>query len=328
MLKQFSKAFKAVLLSGILLVLCTSCAFLPTLGLSPWELIQLPTDSTILDLSFSTPNHGWLVGTHAALLETEDGGHTWQPRTLELEDDVNYRFNSVSFKGDEGWVTGEPSILLHTTDAGKSWSRVPLSVKLPGAPAKVAAVGPNAVEMTTDVGAIYKTEDAGRHWTALVQEAFGVLRNVNRSPDGKYVAVSSRGSFYSIWSPGEASWDPHNRNSSRRIQSMGFDPNGHLWMLARGGQVQFSNDANEWDEPITPERSVSVGLLDMGYRTPEELWVAGGSGNLLCSFDGGKTWQKDRSVTDVASNFYKVMFFSETQGFVTGQNGVLLRYVG
>jgi photosystem II stability/assembly factor-like uncharacterized protein len=328
MLKQLSHLFKTAILGCAVLVLCTACSFLPTLGVSPWEQVQLPTDSTVLDLSFANPQHGWLVGTHAALLETEDGGKTWQPRALELEEDVNYRFNSVSFKGEEGWISGEPGILLHTTDGGKSWARVPLSAKLPGVPIKVAAVGANAVEMTTDVGAIYKTEDGGRHWNALVQEAFGVLRNINRSADGQYVAVSSRGSFYSIWSPGETSWDPHNRNSSRRIQSMGFDPSGHLWMLARGGQIQFSNDSNEWDEPLNPDRSVSVGLLDMAFRSPEEIWVTGGSGTLLCSLDGGKTWQKDRNVADVPSNLYNVVFFGPNQGFVTGQNGVLLRYVG
>lgn len=310
-----------------MLVFCASCSYLPSIEHSPWELVSLPTDATVLDLSFVSKDHGWLTGTRSTLMETFDGGKTWEPRTLELGD-TSYRFNSISFDGDEGWVAGEPSILLHTEDAGQSWSSVPLSAKLPGKPAKVVAVGTHAAEMTTDVGAIYKTEDSGRHWTAMVQEAFGVLRNVNRSPDGSYVAVSSRGSFYSIWKPGEASWEPHNRNSSRRVQNMGFTQDSQLWMLARGGQIQFSNDSNEWDEPLTPDRSVSVGLLDLAYRTPEELWVTGGSGNLLCSFDGGKTWQKDRSTSKLGSNLYRVIFQNPDQGFVLGQSGLLLRYVG
>jgi hypothetical protein len=32
----------------------------------------------------------------------------------------------------------------------------------------------------------------------------------------------------------------HNRNSSRRVQSMGYTPDNRLRMLNRGGQVQFS----------------------------------------------------------------------------------------
>lgn len=327
MLHSLQKILRPLLTSIIMLVFCASCSYLPSIEHSPWELVSLPTDATVLDLSFVSKDHGWLTGTRSTLMETFDGGKTWEPRTLELGD-TSYRFNSISFDGDEGWVAGEPSILLHTEDAGQSWSSVPLSAKLPGKPAKVVAVGTHAAEMTTDVGAIYKTEDSGRHWTAMVQEAFGVLRNVNRSPDGSYVAVSSRGSFYSIWKPGEASWEPHNRNSSRRVQNMGFTQDSQLWMLARGGQIQFSNDSNEWDEPLTPDRSVSVGLLDLAYRTPEELWVTGGSGNLLCSFDGGKTWQKDRSTSKLGSNLYRVIFQNPDQGFVLGQSGLLLRYVG
>ncbi|WP_404791226.1 photosynthesis system II assembly factor Ycf48 [Altericista sp. CCNU0014] len=324
---SLQKLLKSLLAVSIALVFCTSCAYLPALENSPWELVSLPTDATVLDLSFVSEDHGWLTGTRSTLMETVDGGKTWEPRQLELGD-TSYRFNSISFSGNEGWIAGEPSILLHTEDAGQSWSSIPLSAKLPGKPAMVVAVGPHAAEMTTDVGAIYKTEDNGRHWTAMVQEAFGVLRNVNRAPNGSYVAVSSRGSFYSIWKPGELSWEPHNRNSSRRVQNMGFAPDGQLWMLARGGQIQFSNDANEWDEPIAPDYSVSVGLLDLAYRTPEELWVTGGSGNLLCSFDGGKTWQKDRSANQLATNLYRVMFQSPDRGFVLGQSGILLRYVG
>jgi photosystem II stability/assembly factor-like uncharacterized protein len=327
MMHSLQKLLKPLLVGLIAVFFCTSCKYLPAVENSPWEIVSLPTDATVLDLSFVSKDRGWLVGNRSTLMETADGGKTWEPRTLELGD-TSYRFNSISFSGDEGWVAGEPSILLHTEDAGKSWSSVPLSAKLPGKPAKIVAVGSHAAEMTTDVGAIYKTEDSGRHWNAMVQEAFGVLRNVNRSEDGSYVAVSSRGSFYSIWKPGEVSWDPHNRNSSRRVQNMGFAPDGKLWMLARGGQIQFSNDANEWDEPLTPDYSVSVGLLDLAYRTPEELWVTGGSGNLLCSFDGGKTWQKDNSAKKLATNLYRVMFQSPDQGFVIGQSGVLLRYTG
>jgi photosystem II stability/assembly factor-like uncharacterized protein len=47
---------------------------------------------------------------------------------------------------------------------------------------------------------------------------------------------------------------------------------------------------------------------------------------LLCSLDGGKTWQKDRQIEDVASNFYKIIFLTPEQGYIIGQHGVLLRY--
>lgn len=323
---------QAVVLFAIAL-LCASCnSYLASTSYNPWQVKQLSTEANLLDLSFSNPQHGWVVGGNSTIFETKDGGENWQPVTLDLGEQ-SYRFTSVSFSGKEGWVTGQPAILLHTTDEGKSWLRVPLSEKLPGSPNTVFALGQDAAEMTTDVGAIYRTADGGRTWKAMVGDAFGVIRNIAHSPDGKYVAVSARGNFYSIWEPGQNAWMPFNRNSSRRVQNMGFTQDGRLWMLARGGQIQFSRTPNpegpdDWEEPQNPEFSTSWGLLDLAYRTPDEVWVTGGSGNLLCSFDGGKTWQKDRSVENIPSNLYRVIFLSKDQGFIIGQQGTLLRYQG
>lgn len=325
------KTWKQLIALLAVVLVCTGCgsaAFLSDLGYNPWQVIQLPTDANVLDLSFTgDPNHGWLVGAQSTLLETQDGGQTWKPQQLALGEQP-YRFSSVSFRGQEGWIVGQPSILLHSLDGGQSWTRVTLSEKLPGAPNTIVALGAQTAEMTTDVGAIYRTSDGGKTWKAMVEEAVGVVRNIARSDDGKYVAVSSRGNFYSIWEPGQAAWSPQNRNSSRRLQNMGFTADGRLWLLARGGQIQFSNPEEEsgWDKPITPEFASSWGLLDLAYRTPKEIWVAGGGGNLLCSLDGGKTWVKDKQLDDVPSNFYRIIFLSPDKGFVIGQQGTLLRY--
>ncbi len=318
---------------GILLavaLLCLACSKVPSISQNPWQVVSLPTSANLMDIAFTgNPMHGWLVGSQSTLLETTDGGETWQPRELDLGGQ-KYRFNSVSFNGQEGWIAGEPSLLLYTNDEGKTWSRIPLSEKLPGNPNTVLAVAPQSAEMTTDVGAIYRTTDGGQTWKALVQQAVGVVRNISRSIDGKYVAVSANGSFYSTWQPGQDTWEPHNRNSSRRVQNMGFSEDGGLWMLARGGQVQFTDPEkpDEWLSANYPEFSASWGLLDLAYRTPDEIWVAGGGGNLLCSFDGGKTWQKDREVEDVPSNFYKILFLTPEKGFIIGQRGTLLKYQG
>lgn len=329
MLSLFKLWQRAVVLVAVVL-LCISCSSIPSTSYNPWQVISLPTDVNIQDIAFTEDRqHGWLVGNKSALLETTDGGTTWQPKSLELGDQ-DYLLSAVSFSGQEGWIVGEPSLLLHTTDGGNSWSRILLSEKLPGVPNTILALGPQSAEMTTNIGAIYRTSDGGKNWKAMVQEAVGVLRNIARSDDGKYIAVSAKGNFYSTWEPGQTAWQGHNRNSSRRVQNMGFGKDGRLWMLARGGQVQFTTAENldEWEEAKYPEFSTSWGLTDLAYRTPDEIWVSGGSGNLLCSLDGGKTWQKDRDVENVPSNFYKIVFLTPDQGFIIGQRGILLRYQG
>lgn len=318
-----------ILLAAVLLFGGCKNAYLPSISYNPWQVISVPTQEKLFDIAFTdNPQHGWVVGSNATLLETTDGGEMWEPKTIELGESKKNRFTSVSFYGKEGWIVGEPSILLHTDDEGESWTRVPLSSKLPGAPNTIVALGSNSAEMTTDIGAIYQTQDGGQNWKAQVEDALGVVRNISRSRDGKYVAVSAKGNFYSTWEPGQKAWVGHNRENSRRLENMGFTEDGRLWMLARGGQLRFSNpdSSEEWEEPITPEYATSWGLLDLAYRTPEEIWVSGGSGNLLRSVDGGETWEKDQEVEDVPANFYRVVFINQEKGFILGQNGTLLKY--
>lgn len=309
-------------------LLCVSCAFAPSLSSNPWETITLDTDATFADVAFTDDqSHGWLVGTKAALFETLDGGNTWQEKIIDLGEE-KITFNGVSFYGEEGWISGEPSILLHTVDGGQNWERIPLSDQLPGLPYGITAIAPETAEMVTNLGAIYKTSDGGKTWKALVEGAVGVARNVSRSPSGKYVAVSARGNFYSTWVPGDTEWTPHLRNSSRRLQNMGFFDDERLWLIARGGQIQLtsSKDFEDWEEAINPEYSTSWGFLDLATRNEEEVWLAGGSGNLLVSNDEGLTWFKDREVEDVPSNLYRIVFPNPDQGFVLGQQGILLKY--
>ncbi|WP_204153172.1 photosynthesis system II assembly factor Ycf48 [Leptolyngbya sp. CCY15150] len=328
---SFPKSIARFVILCVALLFASGCtnAYLEGTATNAWHTVSIPTDATLLDIAFAEDaQHGWLVGKQSTVLETNDGGVNWKLRSLDLGDQ-NYNLNSVSFYNNEGWIVGLPSLLLHTTDGGDSWSRVPLSDQLPGSPDTITALGDGIAELTTDIGAIYRTQDAGRNWRAMVTEAVGVLRNISRSADGRYVSVSSRGNFYSTWVPGDDVWVQHNRNSSRRLQNMGFTADGRLWLIARGGIVQFGeteDDLEAWSEAVTPEFATSWGFLDLTYQTEDDVWLAGGSGNLFYSPDGGKTWQKDKAVENVPSNFYRVMFVNPELGFILGQSGVLLRY--
>jgi photosystem II stability/assembly factor-like uncharacterized protein len=324
----FFRKFKQIALLLAIAIFCISCTKVSATTDHPWKLLSLNTEATFADVAFTADRqHGWLVGTKETIFETFDGGENWNQKILELgEEKVN--FTAVSFKDKEGWITGKPSLLLHTEDGGENWTRIALSSKLPGSPYSILALDRNTAEMVTDLGAIYKTTDGGKSWKALVEGAVGVARNIDRSQDGKYVAVSANGNFYSTWQPGDTQWTPHNRNSSRRLQNMGYEEDGRMWLLARGGQLQFSDstDMEKWSKNISPEDRSSWGLLDLASRTPEEMWVVGGSGTLLRSTNQGLTWEKDLEVENVPSNLLNIIFLNPNQGFILGERGVLLKY--
>lgn len=64
-----------------------------------------------------------------------------------------------------------------------------------------------------------------------------------------------------------------------------------------------------------------------------KVYAIGGSGLLLASQDGGKTWSRDAEADSIPSNFYKIKFFKDEstgsyKGFILGSQGVLMRYTG
>ena len=95
---------------------------LPLAASSPWQPVALDTSSNPLDLAFTDDSHGFLVGSNRLILETEDGGASWEDRALDLPEDENFRLLSIDFSGKEGWIAGQPGLLLHSTDAGQNWS--------------------------------------------------------------------------------------------------------------------------------------------------------------------------------------------------------------
>ncbi|MFM7087103.1 MAG: photosynthesis system II assembly factor Ycf48 [Cyanobium sp.] len=297
---------------------------------SPWQAVPLETSSNPLAVAFQTARHGFLVGSNRLIMESDDGGASWQPRSLDLPEDENFRLISIDFNGDEGWIVGQPGLLLHSTDAGRSWSRLLLDTKLPGEPYAITALGTKRAELATNVGAIYRTSDAGSSWQALVSDAAGAVRDLRRSPQGDYVSVSGLGNFFATWSPGQQTWQPHQRVSSQRVQSMGFQPDGRLWMLARGAQLRFNTDAADpesWGKAIIPITN-GYGYLDMAWDGRGDIWTGGGNGTLLVSHDGGASWQKDPVGAAQPTNFTRISFLEDGKGFVLGDRGSLLRWVG
>jgi len=325
---------------------------------SNWEKVDLPIDTVLFDLDFvkDDPNHGWLVGAKGTFLETVDGGKTWVPRAfanLDPDEELTYRFENISFSGNDGWVIGKPAIMLHTKDGGKSWLRVPISPKLPGEPTLIVALGPDMAEMTTSSGAVYLTDNGGRNWKAQVKETIdstlnrtissgisgasyftGSIIGVIRDNDGSYLAISRRGNFFLTWKPGQEFWIPRARDTSRRIQAMGFiegDSKKGVWMSTKGGGLSFANkeidfeSVNSFEFTNSNIKTGGYGILDVAYRNKEELWVACGGGTLYKSLDGGKSWEKQEN-EKLAANLYKIKFFNSKLGFALGSNGVLLKY--
>ena len=217
-------------------------------------------------------------------METDDGGASWEARSLDLPEEENFRLISIDFNGNEGWIVGQPGLLLHSDDGGLSWSRLLLDTKLPGEPYLVTALGQEQPSWPPTWVPSTAPPMPATSWQALVGDAAGAIRDLRRSPEGDYVSVSSLGNFFATWDPGQPTWQVHQRVSSQRVQSMGFQPDGNLWMVTRGAQLRFNSDtaetSDDWSKPVIPITN-GYGYLDMAWDPSGAIWTGGGSGTLL-----------------------------------------------
>tara|TARA_Y100001968_G_scaffold255102_1_gene241144 strand:+ start:496 stop:1512 length:1017 start_codon:yes stop_codon:yes gene_type:complete len=329
---------------NLLLTLCVCISLsgcvatrIPEATSSPWQSIKLDTEANPLDISFVDDKKGFLVGTERLILETRDGGQSWEERKLDLPVEGNFRLVSIDFIGNEGWIVGQPGIVLHSDDAGNNWDQLSLGNKLPGDPYFVKTLGIDSAELATTAGAIYRTDDAGENWQSRVADASGSggIRDLRRDKDGNYLSVSSLGNFFSVLPSGKENWEPHQRASSKRVQSVGYQPDGNLWMLSRGAEIRFleeSTNLDSWGKPIIPILN-GYNYLDLAWDPEKSIWVAGGNGTLLVSNDGGTSWEEDPVGDLVPTNFIRIVFTQSTEGervkgFVLGERGHLLRWIG
>ncbi len=304
---------------------------------SPWEVIQFDDQSNALDIDFINEENGFLVGSNRLIMETKDGGQTWDRKSLDISSEENFRLLDIDFKGQEGWLIGQPSLVMHTIDAGKNWTRLSLGNKLPGQPFLITTVDHNIAELATTAGAIYKTADGGESWDAKVVDASGSggVRDLRRTANGNYVSVSSLGNFFSTLDSDSDTWIAHQRASSKRVQSIGFNPSGNLWMLSRGAEIRFNEDNNNlenWTKPIIPILN-GYNYLDMGWDPEGNIWAGGGNGTLIVSRDKGKTWNSDPVASKLPTNFIKIIFpkndtFALSKGFILGERGYILKWNG
>ena len=303
---------------------------------SPWETIQFEDQSNALDIDFIDNNHGFLVGSNRLIMESKDGGESWEKRSLDIPAEENFRLLDIDFKGAEGWLIGQPSLVMHTIDEGKNWTRLSLG-KLPGQPFLISITNEGGAQLATTSAAIYETSNSGETWEAKVSDPSeqGGIRDLRRKSNGDYVSVSSLGNFFSTLDRESDVWIAHQRASSKRVQSIGFNPNGDLWMLSRGAEIRFNeenNDVDSWTKPIIPILN-GYNYLDMAWDPKGNIWAGGGNGTLIVSEDGGKTWSSDPVASNLPTNFIKIQFLDKDElgdekGFILGERGYILKWNG
>ncbi len=244
-------------------------------GGSSWEKKVSRYPKWLRDITFTTPNEGWVVGDQGALLKSTDGGDTWSPvaqttaglKTILFLDQIH------------GWCGGA-GVILATIDGGTLWTSTDIA-------------------NGDDVNAIFlKNTSEGWACGGSVNEGRGVI-------------------FHT--SDGGLSWQTQFSGLVNPLLGIAFTDSVNGWSVgdvvlrtSDGGQNWVSTPTQEW--PYT-------GLTSVRFLG-QEGWVAGFSGLITHTTDGGMTWTRQRTPTD--GPILKITLDESGLGFAAvGGNGIL-----
>ena len=75
---------------------------------------------SLLSLAFPSTQLGWAVGFQGVILNTRDGGLSWQRQ----DSHITSQFTSVTFVDSQsGWAVGVGGVIVYTHDGGASWNQ-------------------------------------------------------------------------------------------------------------------------------------------------------------------------------------------------------------
>lgn len=253
-------------------------------------------------ISFVDSTNGWAVGYSwaetGAILRTTDGGITWIDQTGWPLDAWNHRrsagyghlLHSVTFLDtNEGSVVGSGGAIFHTADGGYTWveqthhvTRVNLKSAAFYTPIVGFAVGDNGVLVRTNDGITWNQH------------------NPDISGHCHYKSIALTGSH--VWVVGFGSVN-------------GEAGRGRIFHSANAG-VTWTEETSITDAHGNPLDLEEIELLSVIFVDETTGWVAGKSGIILHTSDGGNHWVRQESgITDTIES---LAFVDTTNGWAVG----------
>jgi photosystem II stability/assembly factor-like uncharacterized protein len=272
-----------------------------------------------------TPTTQWIVGSKALLLDSTDGGHTWEQKTLHERgggptlqdlDLLSIRFTP---DGKSGWIGGENGLIYYTADGGHTWQsrNAPFSDQnifrvVPVDAQKACAVG-------TD-GTLLCTSDAGAHWNSHRFDQYVDLNDITFIGNEGWAVGAYRTILHT--NDGGSTWQLQSGGNRKVLDeesyfTVTFADAQHGWVTGLAGEIVTTNDGGRtwrsYGGVTRPSLFAAAGAWP-------SLWVGGERGSLL-ERTGDDHWREVRisfnDITDIA--------FAGNSGLAVGLGGTILQ---
>jgi photosystem II stability/assembly factor-like uncharacterized protein len=313
-------------------VLTLLFAFVPTVGAQGAREARLH-DASLRAVQFLEKEVGWAVGDEGVILNTIDGGKTWDRKPTGLRASLR----SVCFLTPfVGWVVGREElpggmsagVLLYTRDGGESWKQL-LPKALPGLnqvrfvdAATGFVLGDGCEQFPSG---LFRTDDGGRTWEPVAgPRATSWL--AGEFQDGKTGVLTGAWSRLATFKQGEQHSGADVRMLAGRQVHAVQVVQRRLLAGAEGGLILTSGHAGaSWGFADLKLPTEILPCLDFRalHAVGARVWAVGRPGSVvLHSADGGSHWQLLK--TGQPLPLHGVFFFNDRAGWAVGDGGTIL----
>jgi len=303
-----------------------------------WVQLNSGTDYDLYSIHFTDVNNGFAVGLLGTICKTTNGGANWQ--SINLSPD--YTFNSVWFinpqhgfvVGDYSTSSGSDAILYYTINGGSNWSGSVLSNpesdmflnSLSFADTVTGyAVGYIINYSNNQINPlVMKTTNSGANWTEKIPAITEIFRGVFFVNPSTGFAVGTSGGVYKT-TDGASSWVRDSTGYTVPFNSVYFSDGNTGYACGDYGKViKTTNSGTLW-QTVYPGGSNNEYIKSITFlkQNPSIGYVAADLGRLRRTTNYGVNWIDQISGTD--GDLYSVYFVDSSNGYVTGQYGIILK---
>jgi photosystem II stability/assembly factor-like uncharacterized protein len=240
----------------------------------------------------------WAVGNFGSIYHTTDGGRSWEAHDSGTKAPL---FGVDFADARHGWAVGKSALVLATQDGGQTWALQ----KTPIPPEKhlfnVHALDARTAWAIGDWGAIASTRDGGTTWEDHSLGDDVVLYDLS-FPDPQHGFIVGEFGTLLASEDGGATWEKRDVGTDQTLFGVTFTTPQAGWAVGIDGLILRTTDGgHKW--ALQHGRARAEALEDLGFletlKNPGLYTVqvagrygvvAGDTGVLLTTADGGETW--------------------------------------
>jgi len=287
----------------------------PYVAEATWKTHTTGTPEELFGLHVIDPNTVWAVGNNDTVLNTVDGGFTWN----STSNSSNTLLSIYFLNPGTGWFTGFNGVIYHTSD-GSTWL-----------PQSSGGVSQQLHEVYfTDSGngwivgwggTILHTDNGGSTWSSQPGVTSENLHGMAILSSSEIWVCGWNGTILHTTNGGD-NWDVQTITPPENFHRIFFIDSNLGWVVGTNGTIMHTDNGGSTWSPQTSNTGVL--LWDIRFLDSDLGWAVGEGGTILRTTNGGNTWLPQDSGTSAALR--RIRMLGPNMGWATGTGGTVLEY--